>query len=99
MTEYREDYPTLSAGPPPVMYSDHVYDYPADPRPSWQTPLAIAGAALAGFAAAAVVGATEVAIPLFFRRVVVRTWHASCGFLLLWLNWPIGNSPALCSFT
>jgi hypothetical protein len=47
MTEYREDYPTLSAGPPPVMYSDHVYDYPADPRPSWQTPLAIAGAALA----------------------------------------------------
>ena len=48
MTEYREDYPTLSAGPPPVMYSDHVYDYPADPRPSWQTPLAIAGAALRG---------------------------------------------------
>ena len=24
MTEYPEDYPTLSAGPPPVMYSDHV---------------------------------------------------------------------------
>ena len=47
MTEYPEDYPTLSAGPPPVTYSDRVYDYPADPRPSWQTPLAIAGAALA----------------------------------------------------
>jgi hypothetical protein len=29
MTEYPEDYPTLSAGPPPVMYSDHVYDYPS----------------------------------------------------------------------
>lgn len=25
MTEYPEDYPTLSAGPPPVTYSDRVY--------------------------------------------------------------------------
>src|SRR5262245_21154685 len=37
MTEYPQDFPTLSAGPPPVMYSDHVYGYPADPRsrPPW----------------------------------------------------------------
>ena len=38
----------LSAGPPPV-YSDRVYDYPADPppRPPWLTPVAIIGACVA----------------------------------------------------
>jgi serine/threonine-protein kinase len=60
MTEYPEDYPTLSAGPPPVTYSDRVYDYPADPRPSWQTPLAIAGAVLAVIAL--VVAATAILV-------------------------------------
>ena len=49
MTEYPEDYPTLSAGPPPVTYSDRVYDYPADPppRPPWLTPVSIIGACIA----------------------------------------------------
>ena len=49
MTEYPEDYPTLSAGPPPVTYSDRVYDYPADPppRPPWLTPVSIIGTCVA----------------------------------------------------
>ncbi len=57
MTEYPEDYPTLSAGPPPVTYSDRVYDYPADPppRPPWLTPVSIIGTCIAVIALVALV--------------------------------------------
>jgi serine/threonine-protein kinase len=49
MKQHAEDHPTWSAGPPPVMHSDRVYDYPADPppRPPWLTPVAIVGACVA----------------------------------------------------
>src|SRR5262245_52056238 len=50
MTEYPEDYPTLSTGPPPVIYSDRVYDYPPDPessRPTWLPLVAVIGVCVA----------------------------------------------------
>ena len=63
MTEYPEDYPTLSAGPPPVMYSDHVYDYPSSEhhdssRLSWPIIVAVIGACVAVIAV--VIAATVV---------------------------------------
>jgi len=63
MTEYPEDYPTLSAGPPPVIYSDHVYDYPSSEhhdssRQSWPIIVAVIGACVAVIAV--VIAATVV---------------------------------------
>src|SRR4051794_6447539 len=58
-----EDHPTLSAGPPPVMYSDHVYDYPSlehhdSSRLSWPIIVAVIGACVAVIAV--VIAATVV---------------------------------------
>jgi serine/threonine-protein kinase len=63
MTEYHEDYRMLSAGPPPVMYSDHVYDYPSSEhydssRLSWPIIVAVIGACVAVIAV--VIAATVV---------------------------------------
>ena len=63
MTEYPEDHPTLSAGPPPVMYSDHVYDYPSSEHHdsshlSWPIIVAVIGACVAVIAV--VIAATVV---------------------------------------
>ena len=56
------EYP-LTPGPPPVTYSDRVYDYPADPppRPPWLTPVAIVGVTLAVLAL--VVAAVALIVP------------------------------------
>lgn len=63
MTEYPEDYPTLSAVPPPVMYSDHIYDYSSSElhdssRLLWPIIVAVIGACVAVIAV--VIAATMV---------------------------------------
>jgi len=69
MTEYH-------IGPPPVVHSDCVYEYPADPpsRPLWLTIVAVTGVCVAVIAM--VIAATVIAVRKSDPTVIIPDWPA-----------------------
>ena len=66
-----------SPWPPPMMYSDRVYDYPADPPPRspWLTPMVIIGTCVAVIAL--VVAALALIVPMSSKSSTVTSTVAA----------------------